>query len=334
MSEGIASILATSSDTAHLRRLADRGDEQTNTKVLQQFEALFLQQMLKNMRTASLGNGLFQSDQTEFYRDMYDQQIATELANKEVLGISQLINRQLGLTQAPLNESSAQRINQAPKAEFGIPVETEKVQHVTQANIPLASIEKSRYFEPAIPAAKSIIDGLQEIRLEPVKHEPKPFAFKPDSPEDFVDYAYQYAIAPAKRLGVNANVILAIAALETGWGTQLPTEGNKLSNNYFGIKADSRWSGDKIDSETLEFEEGMFNRLKQSFRVYQNLEDSFNDFAEFILGNERYDKAVLSAGDEKSFLQEIQRAGYATDPQYADKVLDVLRNNVFSKFRN
>ena len=99
MSQGISSILSSSTDTAQLRLLASRGDSSANSEVLQQFEALFLQNMLKSMRSASLGSSLFQSDQLEFYRDMYDQQIATDLANKEMLGISTLLNRQLGLNR-------------------------------------------------------------------------------------------------------------------------------------------------------------------------------------------------------------------------------------------
>ena len=111
MSEAsIASILSTSSDTSRLRLLAGKGDETVNQEVLQQFEALFLQQMLKSMRTASLSDGMFQSEQTEFYRDMYDQQIAADLAQKEVLGISQIINRQLG-GDTPHQEPSEKILN-------------------------------------------------------------------------------------------------------------------------------------------------------------------------------------------------------------------------------
>ncbi len=96
MSEGIASLLSTASDTARLRLQAGNGEQQVNDEIFQQFEALFLQQMLKSMRTASLSEGMFQSEQSEFYREMYDQQIATDLAKKEVLGIANILSRQLG----------------------------------------------------------------------------------------------------------------------------------------------------------------------------------------------------------------------------------------------
>lgn len=333
MSEAIASLLSTTSDTARMRLLAGNGDENVDSEVLQQFEALFLQQMLKSMRTASLGDGLLQSDQTEFYRDMYDQQIATDLAKQEVLGISQLINKQLSL-----NESNAANVEGTlVDSPFSANTGYEKISAVNlQSN---NKIEKDialpvvgQIDAPTIFEKKSSIDGLSEIRLQPfaaIQNNSKPLAFKPDSPEDFVDYAYEFSIPAAKRLGVDANVIIAIAALETGWGSHLPSNGDEVSNNYFGIKADSRWQGHAIDSETLEFENGVFNKLKQSFRAYQDLGDSFNDFADFLLGNERYARALEFAHDAKHFLQEIQKAGYATDPKYADKVLNVLNSQAF-----
>ena len=343
MSEAIASILSTSSDTARMRLLAGNGDESVNEEVLQQFEALFLQQMLKSMRTASLGNGLFQSDQTEFYRDMYDQQIATDLAAKEVLGISQLINRQLGLNS---NEGNAIDASEGQTAETknlisnieplvsnynaaSVRPNSNQVEVVTQA---IPAVQGVGEFEQ-----NSSLHALAEIRLQPIEvaqDSARPFAFKPDSPEHFVDYAYELSKPAAQRLGVDAKVIIAIAALESGWGTHTPSNGDITSNNYFGIKADNRWQGPSVDSETLEFADGVFNKLKQSFRAYEDLSASFNDFAEFLLGNERYSRALGFAHDAKLFVQEIQKAGYATDPKYADKVLNVLNSDAFTGIRD
>lgn len=335
MSEAIASILSSSSDTARMRLLAGNGNEKLDAEVLQQFEALFLQQMLKSMRTASLGNGMFQSEQMEFYRDMYDQQIATDLAAKEVLGISQLINRQLGLGEIDNNVVENETITQVknPVVEADVSASSVNIPE-NNVNDPAKASEFQSIAPPQVATIfekKSSLDGLSEIRLQPFQVESaRPLAFKPESPQDFVDYAYEFAKPAAKRLGVDANVIIAIAALETGWGTHLPSDGESVSNNYFGIKADSRWQGPAVDSETLEFADGVFNKLKQSFRAYQNLGDSFNDFAEFLIGNERYSKALEFAGDAKQFLQEIQNAGYATDPKYADKILNVLNSEAFS----
>lgn len=332
MSEAIASILSTASDTARLRLQASNGEQEVDDEVLQQFEALFLQQMLKSMRTASLSDGLFQSEQSDFYRDMYDQQIAADLAKKEVLGISQIINRQLGgstATESGSDDISAQAIPFEELSSKGIEVPE--------------NLFKQQNVAHELPELSELVDrlstGLGKINIGEAYSDSvvtndqpaRPLAFKPETPDEFVDVAYEYAQSPAQRLGVDAEVLVAIAALETGWGNHLPQDANGNSNNYFGIKADERWQGDSVGSNTLEFEQGSFNQLKQSFRAYDSLKESFDDFADFILGNERYSQAVEVSHDTKKFLHEIQNAGYATDPKYADKILNVLSNKAFSR---
>ncbi len=329
MSQGISSILSSSTDTAQLRLLASRGDSSANSEVLQQFEALFLQNMLKSMRSASLGSSLFQSDQLEFYRDMYDQQIATDLANKEMLGISTLLNRQLGLNRdSEIDADKGPEKDAQPGIEIG---ERMFKQYIHSLNLSPAIEKQAENSEiDAVPTALGVPynEEIKRSNSEYVDNRPK--AFKPSSPDEFVNYAYQYSRDAADRIGVNPEVLVAIAALETGWGNHLPNNEAGTSNNYFGIKADQRWQGEAVSSETLEFEDGVFNKLKQSFRSYESVAESFNDFAEFVLGNERYSKAVEIAHDAKQFLQEIQNAGYATDPRYAEKVLNVLGNKAFA----
>ncbi len=306
MSQGIASILSTASDTAKMRLQAGNGEE-VDSEVIQQFEALFLQQMLKSMRTASLAEGLFQSDQSEFYRDMYDQQIATDLAKQELLGIANLINRQLGRAPAHANHDIASiDMNQADASKIDLSNLTGFVNKLTNT------------------VNEQAVNQVQDI------DKVRPLAFKPETPHEFFEVAYRYAQAPAEKLGVDPKVLVAIAALETGWGDHVPHGNSGSSNNYFGIKADSRWQGEQVGSQTLEFEQGTFKELTQSFRVYDSLKESFNDYADFLLSNDRYSYALEFAHDTKRFLQEIQNAGYATDPQYANKILNVLSNKVFA----
>ena len=326
MSQGIASILSTSSDTAQLRLQAGDGGEVDN-EIIQQFEAIFLQQMLKSMRTASLAEGLFQSDQSEFYRDMYDQQIATNLAQKEILGIAQIINRQLG----------GESVSQVSENNDEKPVQGIQLKHEDIAPI----INADKNYSSSIDTSKldRFIDNLSaSVHVDSeetanVTKEVRPLAFKPDTPDEFVQVAYRYAQEPAEKLGVDPDVLIAIAALETGWGNHIPQDGKGSSNNYFGIKADSRWDGDLVGSQTLEFDQGAFKELKQSFRAYDSIKESFDDYANFILTNDRYSYALEFASDAKKFLSEIQNAGYATDPNYADKILNVLSNKAFSLSR-
>ena len=333
MSDGIASLLSTASDTARLRLQAGNGEQEVNDEIFQQFEALFLQQMLKSMRTASLSEGMFQSEQSEFYRDMYDQQIATDLAKKEVLGIANILNRQLGgnnIEQADVSESESQMISADKIVSTGVNSVDSKIHHKpdehkqSSLNAFVEKLSTDLQINSQTDSNDNSINETKAVR---------PLAFKPETPNEFVELAYEYAKAPAERLGVNAEVLVAIAALETGWGNHVPNDESGSSNNYFGIKADSRWQGGHVGSQTLEFEGGAFNELKQSFRAYDSLKESFEDYAEFLLGNERYSYALEFAGDAKRFLSEIQNAGYATDPNYANKILNVLDNAAFSKLR-
>lgn len=324
MSESIASVISSPADTARMRLLATQGDVTDQEGILEQFEALFLQQMLKSMRASSLGEGLLQSDQSEFFRDMYDQQLAADIAQNRLLGISDLISRDLGLAQQSTSDSE-----DVENTGFDI-TSIERIDNASNTHV--QSVLETQ-IQPNFELIKEVENPSANLReqftLNDAEVSRNQQAFIPDSPQDFVAHASQFAQQAAERLGVSADVLVAIAALETGWGQHLPTDGNAISNNYFGIKADIRWQGESVNSQTLEFANGVFNKQTESFRSYENLQDSFNDFAEFILGNERYAKALHFADDASQFLNEIQKAGYATDPEYANKILNVLDNKAF-----
>lgn len=145
------------------------------------------------------------------------------------------------------------------------------------------------------------------------------------------DLAVQYiervrpsAAKAAAKLGVSPEVLIAQSALETGWGQFVPQNvQGKSSHNYFGIKADSRWDGEQVTHRTTEFQNGRARSQYASFRAYASDEQSFNDYADFILSEPRYAKA-LKADSTQAYLGELQRAGYATDPRYAEKILGLL----------
>ncbi len=146
-----------------------------------------------------------------------------------------------------------------------------------------------------------------------------------DSPESFVNSMKPYAEKAAKALGVEPSLLLAQAALETGWGQKVVKNVNGSSNNLFNIKADRRWQGDKIATQTLEFHDNTPVKETAAFRSYSNYQDSFNDYVRFLNDNPRYETALQQRGDSESFIRGIHRAGYATDPAYADKVLQVQK---------
>ena len=96
--------------------------------------------------------------------------------------------------------------------------------------------------------------------------------------------------------------------------------GGVSSNNLFGIKATGGWKGQHLSIPTLEYSEGVARRQRENFRVYDDLAQGFADYVKLISGSKRYTEAVKQAKDSDAYLDALQEAGYATDPNYANKI--------------
>ena len=141
-----------------------------------------------------------------------------------------------------------------------------------------------------------------------------------DSPEHFVSTLLPVAERIAADTGINPKLMVAQAALETGWGRHMiQGDGNQPSYNLFGIKADSRWQGDAVTITTTEFREGVPMKERADFRAYPDYESSFRDYVSFLESNPRYRDVLASADKPDVFAKKLQEAGYATDPQYGDR---------------
>jgi len=144
------------------------------------------------------------------------------------------------------------------------------------------------------------------------------------SKEDFLRQLRPHAEQAARELGVDANALLAQAALETGWGRSVPCNANgDCSFNLFGIKAGSQWSGATVNVPTLEFEAGIPVRKVERFRAYDSPADSFRDYAALIRDSSRYASARGAGDNVEAFATALQQGGYATDPHYAQKIAAV-----------
>jgi flagellar protein FlgJ len=137
----------------------------------------------------------------------------------------------------------------------------------------------------------------------------------------FVDEMLPHATAAARELGVDARAIVAQAALETGWGTSLPAEAGGGSHNFFGIKAGAGWQGASVASTTTEFVAGQAGTERARFRAYGSLAENVADYVRVIRDNPRYSEALGTGADVRAFANALQRGGYATDPEYADKLV-------------
>jgi flagellar protein FlgJ len=291
------------------------------TEAAQQFEAIFMKMLLSSMRKAQEvleSDSPLNSESTKFYRDMHDQQMAVELSSNGSLGLTDLIVRQLGGESGNFMPSSALR-NDANLAAHS------KSSHLT-------SLDKGSFVNGK-PSADIFIDSTTQV---PYKTTEKAKASVNIStpmitpqfsePKDFVTALTKPAQKVQQQLGVPFEVVIAQAALETGWGKKIikDNHGNS-SNNLFNIKADSRWAGDKVTKDTLEFERGNMVKKSAPFRMYESLSESVNDYVNFLSTNDRYQDALDKPNNVEHFLQGLQQAGYATDPQYANKIMATLR---------
>lgn len=288
-----------------LRKQAVNGDEQSEKEALtaaaKQFEAIFTSMLFKSMRDANstFESGLMDSQNQQFYRLMMDEQMSSELSSSGSLGLADMIVAQL--TSGSVDNPNASSRNTDFEALM------KKVDRVRQAQE-----------HTPVPPTQNVPEMVPTQRAEatPTRH-----TF--DSPESFVSSMRPYAKKAASALGVDSSLLLAQAALETGWGQKLVSNSRGSSNNLFNIKADRSWAGDKVATQTLEYHQGVPVKEKAAFRSYNNFEESFNDYVRFLNDNPRYTMALRHGGSSERFIEGIHKAGYATDPQYASKVLRV-----------
>jgi flagellar protein FlgJ len=266
-----------------LRRDARAQSPEALREVARQFEGLFTQMMLKSMRSATPQDALFGSDQQDFYQDMFDTQMASQLAKGRGLGLADMLVQQL--MQAGVAPEAAAKAA-APGAELAAPA------------------------TPATPAPPTAANG----------------AWPPASRQDFIDAVRPAAQRVAAQLGVDPDTLVAHAALETGWGRALPrtTEGAS-SFNLFGLKAGESWKGAVAPTATHEFEGGARVARVADFRAYGSADECMQDYARVLGRNPRYAGALNTGSDAAAFASALQRGGYATDPDYANKLVSVTR---------
>jgi flagellar protein FlgJ len=244
---------------------------------------------------------------------MFDKQISLDMANSKGIGIADALVRQLS-KNGPAKESSVELLNTKNtrrEANVGgnvLPLHLARVKSKTEN--PNEQFAATSVPEKELPEAKRRFN----------------------SPEEFTQTILPYAQAAADELGVTPMVLVSQAALETGWGKSVIRHNNGSSSfNLFNIKADNRWNGDRVSKSTLEYDRGVAKYENASFRAYDSYADSFDDYVDFLRTNARYDSALQHNGDDELFIQNIHEAGYATDPNYANKVINILNRETIKE---
>lgn len=243
--------------------------------VADEFEALFIDIMLKAARKADSDGGLFDSHAMSTYREMLDHELARTLARHHDLGIGGALERQFGEMLGHAGDTAG-----SAGGMTGMP-------------------------QPPVPRAPTgaPLAGTQEA---------------------FVARLRPHAERAAQRLGVSADAILAQAALETGWGEHVLRRADGTSaHNYFGIKADRNWSGDTVRVSTTEYVAGRAVTVAANFRAYPDAASAFADYASLLADNDRYRPALVAGSDTAAFARGLAAGGYATDPDYAAKIIRI-----------
>ena len=309
-------------------------------QVAEQFEQMFLSMVMKSMREANASFGEdnpFSSGDVRFYQGMLDNQMTQEMSQGQGIGLADVLARQLShqlnvrmgddddKKARPVSESE-RLLNRAFDQGASAAASTLLGRNFTQAN------EKTEN-PPSITPINETVDALlvsSANKLSSAKERVSlPARF--ESPEEFVTSLLPLAEEVAAELGVDPKVLLAQAALETGWGKHIIKDSaGESSNNLFNIKADKRWDGDRAQVNTLEYRDGVAQQERALFRSYDSYDQSFRDYANFLKSSPRYQQALESAADPRQYLQQLQAAGYATDPAYADKITTIFENRILA----
>ncbi|TLP72275.1 flagellar assembly peptidoglycan hydrolase FlgJ [Pseudomonas nitroreducens] len=365
---------------------ANRDSAGNIRKVAQEFESLFMNEMLKSMRSANevfAKDNPMNSEAAKQYQDMYDHQLSVSLATQgHGIGLADVLVKQMEKMQGvrhtgnnPFAQTGVQAATDGTQsaAATAAASDRQKTPSVFAANgkalpqpeagrddrqalnarrLALPGKLAQRIAAGLVPGADSSVAStanqpaqlasndwrgsraytkqidttvpVADIDTSAISTKPGKSMFA--SADDFVSTMLPMAERAAKRIGVDPRYLVAQAALETGWGKKMIAQRDgSSSHNLFGIKTGSSWKGDSARATTTEFEKGKEVKEVASFRAYNSFEQSFQDYVSFLQNNDRYQGALDSAARPDQFMKELQRAGYATDPQYARKVNQIAK---------
>ena len=265
-----------------LKVQAGQNSPEAAREAAKQFESLFMREMIKSMREATMKSGLLDGAEGNLANDMYDQQLSVQMSGLPgglTEAIQRQLTRQMGGTEAELSIPSTLSLD-------------------TNALRRTASTKNS-----TTPSPKGL--------------------------DAFVQHHRATAERVAQDSGIPASFMLGQAGHETGWGKgEIRHKDGSAAYNLFGIKAGKNWTGKVAEVTTTEYINGVARKVTAKFRAYDSYEDSFRDYARLINDNPRYEKAREKVGSAVAYATELQKAGYATDPEYASKLSRAIQSTL------
>ncbi len=325
--------------------------------VAKQFDAIFVNMMLKQMREASPQSGLFDSASGKMYTSMFDQQLSQTIASRGV-GVADQLLKQMLRQAAKANPDASGPVNTALSSttatNTALPgaagsTATDAAKAIARASlnslaasaaagteddgsgistVPRPGLEER--VKRALAALRKQADAeapsggtVSEADLSSVASQPAG-----DRMSSFYSKLIDHATQASQETGIPASFMIGHAALESGWGRrEIRAKDGTNSHNLFGIKAGGSWTGPTAEVTTTEYVGGVAHKVKEKFRAYGSYAEAFKDYANLLSSNPRYSNVVAAGAgkDAASFAKGLQRAGYATDPNYANKIMAVLR---------
>lgn len=305
----ISNVALESKNYLNIQGIANlKGEALTNPQlakheVSQQFESILVQMLIKSMRDAN--KALFDNKEmdssNDMYQDLFDKQVSLSISGNP-RGFGATIENYISQTGNKPDEAMAigPRPNLQSAGRLGLGPTA------LQANL---------------QTNNRPIEGKKEAGF--------------DNELKFVTHLLDYAKKAALSLGVDPKLLIAQAALETGWGKNIIANNSEHSFNLFNIKADSQWNKKSVEINTLEEKEGLIFKERSTFRAYDSYAESFNDYVDFIKNNPRYQEALKESDNPERYMQLLQQANYATDSEYSNKVMTIYHgerlNNLLQK---
>ncbi|MEN6586980.1 MAG: flagellar assembly peptidoglycan hydrolase FlgJ [Sulfuricella sp.] len=302
----ISSKLALDAQSVGQLRLQAKNDPVAGARAAaQQFEALFLNMMLKSMREATPKEGLFDNSNTELYTGMLDSQLAQSMSKGKGIGLADMMLRQMKLQGVIPPDPVTPGDKKVPSGK------TDRQFLPTATTSPILLNKPPTAYD--LPAALPATSAIPETGFA--------------GAADFVNTLWPQAADAAQQLGVPAHFLLGHAALESGWGKHeiRDAQGNN-SHNLFGIKAGKGWNGAVMEAQTTEYVNGVAQKKTELFRAYDSYADGLKDYASLLKNNPRYASMFTQPLDASGFARGLQQGGYATDPMYADKLARVINS--------
>ncbi|KVD83401.1 flagellar biosynthesis protein FlgJ [Burkholderia ubonensis] len=283
-----------------------------------QFDAMFTQMMLKSMRDATPDGGLFDSSTSKMYTSMLDQQLAQHMSSRGI-GVADALMKQLmrnanlGAGAAGAADAGAAGLGMAGSGIAG------NEGGMAAMNAMARAYASAAGNNGALASGRGYSAG--SALTPPVKGA----GGSPDA-DAFVDRLAGPAQAASATTGVPARFIVGQAALESGWGKrEIRAADGSTSYNVFGIKATKGWTGRTVSALTTEYVNGEPRRVVAKFRAYDSYEHAMTDYANLLKNNPRYAGVLSASRSVEGFAHGMQKAGYATDPNYAKKLISIMQ---------